>query len=193
MSKLTVGSEKSSENMIRLKLGFQSKNGIWKLFCVCIGKLDKMRCLGWKEREDRLCAKCCSSAVVNQMVDCMPDSRSTFVKLFAQLFECMPGSTLRASNQGVPPSKEDIGSVPQCTKLLCYSGSTSHNAQCFYDDQDQYSQFSPHCRIHVHSSIILKDTIWIAEFSWFSSLFGIFKALLSLDNLTVSEKSNCNE
>ena len=80
-------------------------------------------------------------------------------------------------------SKEDIWSVPQCTMLLCYSGSTSHNAQCFYDDQDQFSQFSPHCRIHVHSSIILKDTVWIAEFSWFSSLFGIFKALLSLDNL----------
>ena len=80
--------------------------------------------------------------------------------------------------------KEDIaGSVPQCTMLLCYSGSTSHNAQCFYDDQDQFSQFSPHCRIHVHLSIILKDTVWIAEFSWFSSLFGIFKALLSLDNL----------
>ena len=45
--------------------------------------------------------------------------------------------------------KEDIGSVPQCTMLLCYSGSTSHNAQCFYDDQDQFSQFSPHCIIHV--------------------------------------------
>ena len=80
-------------------------------------------------------------------------------------------------------TKEDIWSVPQCTMLLCYSGSTSHNAQCFYDNQDQFSQFSPHCRIHVHSSIILKDTVWIAEFSWFSSLFGIFKALLSLDNL----------
>ena len=79
--------------------------------------------------------------------------------------------------------KEDIWSVPQCTMLLCYSGSTSHNAQCFYDDHDQFSQFSPHCRIHVHSSIILKDTVWITEFSWFSSLFGIFKALLSLDNL----------
>ena len=75
------------------------------------------------------------------------------------------------------------GPVPQCTMLLCYSGSTSHNAQCFYDDHDQFSQFSPHCRIHVHSSIILKDTVWIAKFSWFSSLFGIFKALLSLDNL----------
>ena len=80
-------------------------------------------------------------------------------------------------------TKEDIWSVPQCTMLLCYSGSTSHNAQCFYDDHDQFSQFSPHCRIHVHSSIILKDTVWIAEFSWFSSLFGIFRALLSLDNL----------
>ena len=80
-------------------------------------------------------------------------------------------------------AKEDIWSVPQCTMLLCYSGSTSHNAQCFHDDHDQFSQFSPHCRIHVHSSIILKDTVWIAEFSWFSSLFGIFKALLSLDNL----------
>ena len=79
--------------------------------------------------------------------------------------------------------KEDIWSVPQCTMLLCYSGSTSHNVQCFYDDHDQFSQFSPHCRIHVHSSIILKDTVWIAEFSWFSSLFGIFKAQLSLDNL----------
>ena len=79
--------------------------------------------------------------------------------------------------------KEDIWSVPQCIMLLCYSGSTSHNAQCFHDDHDQFSQFSPHCRIHAHSSIILKDTVWIAEFSWFSSLFGIFKALLSLENL----------
>ena len=84
---------------------------------------------------------------------------------------------------GMLSAKEDIWSVPQCTMLLCYSGSTSHNAQCFYDDHDQFSQFSPHCRIDVHSSIILKDTVWIAEFSWFSSLFGIFKALLSLDNL----------
>ena len=62
------------------------------------------------------------------------------------------------SNESNQP-KEDIWSVPQCTMLLCYSGSTSHNAQCFYDDQDQFSQFSPHCRIHVHSSIILKDTV----------------------------------
>ena len=38
-------------------------------------------------------------------------------------------------------------------------------------------------RLHVHSSIILKDTVWIAKFSWFSSLFGIFKTLLSLHNL----------
>ena len=87
----------------------------------------------------------------------------------------------KLKNLGTP--KEDIWSVPQCIMLLCYSGSTSHNAQCFYDDQDQFSQFSPHCRIHAHSSIILKDTVWIAEFSWFSSLFGIFKALLSLENL----------
>ena len=87
----------------------------------------------------------------------------------------------KPSTRGV--SKEYIWSVPQCTMLLCYSGSTSHNAQCFYDDHDQFSQFSPHCRIHIQSSIILKDTVWIAEFSWFSSLFGIFKSLLSLDNL----------
>ena len=80
-------------------------------------------------------------------------------------------------------AKEDIGSVPQCTMLLCYSGSTSHNAQCFYDNQDQFSQFSPHYIIHVRLKHYLKDTVWIAKFSWFISLFGIFKVLLSLHNL----------
>ena len=80
-------------------------------------------------------------------------------------------------------SREDIRPVPQCTTFLFCSESTSHNTQCLYDYQDQFSQFSPHCLIHVHSSINLKDTVWIAKFSWFPSLFGVFKVIWSLYNM----------
>ena len=77
-------------------------------------------------------------------------------------------------------SREYIRPVPQCTTFLCCSESTSHNTQCFYNYQDQFGQFSPYCLIHVHSSINLKDTVWIAKFGWFPSLFGIFKVIYNM-------------
>ena len=95
-------------------------------------------------------------------------------KVSTQLLICEFSSVCNKRRYRVSPTMHNA--------FIYCSGSTSHNAQCFYDDQDQFSQFSPHCRMHVHSSI-MKDTVWIAEFSWFSSLFGIFKALLPLDNL----------
>ena len=94
--------------------------------------------------------------------------------------------TSQIVNPPGPVGCRSFGTAPTLINMF-------HNAQCFYVVLNQlpimrnafmmtrvkFSQFSPHCIIHVHSSINLKDRVWIAKFSWFPSLFGIFKVIYS--------------